>query len=112
MKIWLIGCGSIGRTIAIAMDRTEAIGSIFLFDRSEEAARSLATRLDKAVHVTSIEVLIKNSELVVEAARPFRRGFLVRFPGVLDRTQAETLHGRYLLRPRSELEDLVDGEDL
>jgi 16S rRNA processing protein RimM len=48
--------------------------------------------------------------LVVEAARPFRRGFLVRFPGVLDRTQAEALHGRYLLRPRSELEDLEDGE--
>jgi len=68
LKIGLIGCGSIGRTIAIAMDRTEAIGSIFLFDRSEEQARSLATRLEKAVHVTSIDVLIKNSELVVEAA--------------------------------------------
>jgi len=68
LKIGLIGCGAIGRTIANAMDRTEAIGAIFLFDRSEEAARSLATRLDKAVHVTSIEVLIKNSELVVEAA--------------------------------------------
>jgi aspartate dehydrogenase len=68
LKIGLIGCGAIGRTIAIAMDRTEAIGSIFLFDRSEEQARSLATRLEKAVHVTSIEVLIKNSELVVEAA--------------------------------------------
>ncbi len=68
MKIGLIGCGAIGRTIAVAMDRTEAIGSIFLFDRSEEQARSLATRLEKAVHVTSIEVLIKNSQLVVEAA--------------------------------------------
>lgn len=68
MKIGLIGCGAIGRIIAIAMDRTESIGSIFLFDRSEEQARSLAARLDKAVHVTSIEVLIRNSELVVEAA--------------------------------------------
>jgi len=68
MKIGLIGCGAIGRTIAVAMDRTEAIGAIFLFDRSEESARSLATRLDKGVHVTSIDVLIKNSTLVVEAA--------------------------------------------
>jgi aspartate dehydrogenase len=68
LKIGLIGCGAIGRTIAIAMDRTEAIGAIFLFDRSEEQARSLATRLEKAVHVSSMEVLIKNSELVVEAA--------------------------------------------
>ena len=48
--------------------------------------------------------------LALEAARPFRRGFLVRFPGVLDRTQAEALCGRYLLRPRSELEDLEEGE--
>ena len=68
MKIGLIGCGAIGRTIAVAMDKTEAIGSIFLFDRSEESARSLATRLDKAVHVTSIDVLIKDSSLVIEAA--------------------------------------------
>jgi aspartate dehydrogenase len=68
MKIGVIGCGAIGRVIAVAMDRTESIGAIFLFDRSEEAARSLSARLDKAVHVTSIDVLIKNSELVVEAA--------------------------------------------
>lgn len=68
MKIGLIGCGAIGRTIAVAMDRTEAIGSVFLFDRSEEQARSLATRLEKAVHVTSIDELIKDSQLVVEAA--------------------------------------------
>jgi aspartate dehydrogenase len=68
LKIGLIGCGAIGRTIAVAMDRTESISAIFLFDRSEERARSLATRLEKAVHVTSIDVLIKNSELVVEAA--------------------------------------------
>ncbi len=68
MKIGLIGCGAIGRTIAIAMDRTEAIGAIFLFDRSEERARSLSSRLEKAVHVSSIEVLIAKSELVVEAA--------------------------------------------
>jgi len=48
--------------------------------------------------------------LAVEAARPFRRGFLVRFPGVMDRTQAEAFHGRYLLRPRSELAELEEGE--
>jgi 16S rRNA processing protein RimM len=46
----------------------------------------------------------------IEGARPFRRGFLVRFPGVMDRTQAEALHGRYLFRSRSELEALEEGE--
>ena len=48
--------------------------------------------------------------LAVEAVRPFRRGYLVRFPGVLDRTQAEAFHGRYLLRPMSELEEPEEGE--
>jgi len=48
--------------------------------------------------------------LSIESSRPFRRGFLVRFPGVLDRTGAERLQGRYLLRPLSDLEKLEDGE--
>jgi 16S rRNA processing protein RimM len=48
--------------------------------------------------------------MAVEAVRPFRRGFLLKFPGVTDRTQAEFFHGRYLLRPRTELEELAEGE--
>lgn len=68
MRIGLIGAGAIGRIIANAMDRTESIGSIFLYDRSEERARSLAARLEKAVHVTSVAKLIQKSQLVVEAA--------------------------------------------
>ena len=48
--------------------------------------------------------------LAIEGVRPFRKGFLVSFPGVTDRTRAELLHGRYLLRPRSELEGLEEGE--
>jgi 16S rRNA processing protein RimM len=48
--------------------------------------------------------------LLVRGVRPFRRGFLVTFPGVTDRTQAEVLQGRYLFRPRSELEELEEGE--
>ena len=68
MKIGVIGCGAIGRTICVAMDRTESISAINLFDRSEEQARSLSSRLDKAVHMTDIDKLIANSDLVVEAA--------------------------------------------
>lgn len=68
MKIGLIGCGAIGRIIAIAIDRTEDVEAIFLFDRSEEGARSLAARLEKAVHVTSVDTLISKTDLVIEAA--------------------------------------------
>ena len=46
----------------------------------------------------------------VQAARPFRRGFLVGLEGVEDRTGAEGLQGRYLLRPLEELEELAEGE--
>jgi len=48
--------------------------------------------------------------LSVEGVRPFRRGYLLRLHGVTDRTGAEELRGRYLLRPLEELEELEGGE--
>jgi len=48
--------------------------------------------------------------LRVASARPFRTGWLVSFGGVDDRSQAELLRGRYLLRPADDLEPLADGE--
>ena len=48
--------------------------------------------------------------LRVVSARPFQRGVLVRFGGVDDRTQAELLRGRYVFRPKAELEPLQEGE--
>lgn len=46
----------------------------------------------------------------VEAARPFRKGYLVRFAGVDDRQQAEVLRGHYLFTEADALEPLADGE--
>ncbi|RMH18309.1 MAG: 16S rRNA processing protein RimM, partial [Gemmatimonadetes bacterium] len=37
-------------------------------------------------------------ELTIASVRPYRRGYLVRFEGVETRTQAEALHGRYVLQ--------------
>jgi 16S rRNA processing protein RimM len=48
--------------------------------------------------------------VALEASRPFRRGFLVRFAGVDTRNEAEALQGLYLLRRREELEALDEGE--
>ena len=48
--------------------------------------------------------------LRVEAVRPYRRGLLVRFVGVDDRSQAELLRGRYLFRAVEELEPPAEGE--
>lgn len=48
--------------------------------------------------------------LTIEEVRPYRRGFLVKFAGVDDRTGADLLRGLYLLRPFDTIDDLADGE--
>jgi 16S rRNA processing protein RimM len=48
--------------------------------------------------------------LTIDAARPFKGGFMVKFEGVDDRNSAELLRGRYLLAPFDELEPLGDNE--
>ena len=48
--------------------------------------------------------------LAIEAVRPFRKGWLVRFAGVDDRDVAERLRGRYLLRPAADLEEAAEDE--
>lgn len=47
--------------------------------------------------------------LLVESARPFKGGLLIKFDDLPDRNAAELLRGRYLLAPFDELEPL--GED-
>jgi 16S rRNA processing protein RimM len=46
----------------------------------------------------------------VQEARPFRRGYLLKLEGVGDRNQAGLLRGRYLFRPREEVEEPEEDE--
>ena len=46
----------------------------------------------------------------IQTVRPYRRGFLVKFVGVDDRTAAEHFKGFYLLKPFDEIEELAEGE--
>lgn len=48
--------------------------------------------------------------LTIEEVRPYRRGFLVKFAGVDDRSTADRLRGLYLLRPFDAIDDLAEGE--
>lgn len=48
--------------------------------------------------------------LVVEWSRPFKRGELVKFAGVDDRNDAQTLAGRYVLAERAALAPLEEDE--
>ncbi|MBX6365870.1 MAG: ribosome maturation factor RimM [Gemmatimonadetes bacterium] len=52
----------------------------------------------------------ENEALRVEGAREFKRGLLVKFAGVDDRSAAEALVRRYLLVPLAELAPLEEGE--
>src|SRR5690606_20312770 len=48
--------------------------------------------------------------LAVERRRPFKRGMLVKFEGLDDRTAVEPLAGRYILMPLEKLAPLEEGE--
>lgn len=48
--------------------------------------------------------------LRLEGTRPFKRGYLVSFSGVRDRSDAERIQGRYLLMETDALEPLAEGE--
>jgi len=50
--------------------------------------------------------------VLIEESRPFRRGYLIRVEGVRTRDEAEALRGKYVLRPRDELEEVGEGEFL
>jgi 16S rRNA processing protein RimM len=49
-------------------------------------------------------------ELVVEQARPFKGGFIVRFDAIHDRSEAELWRNRYVLVPANELAPPAEGE--
>ena len=48
--------------------------------------------------------------LIVESARPFKAGLIVKFEDLADRNAADLLRGRYLLAPFDELEPLAEDE--
>jgi 16S rRNA processing protein RimM len=55
---------------------------------------------------------VKNRDetLTVDAVRPFKGGFMIKFDSVADRNEAELLRGRYLLAPFEELDPLDEDE--
>lgn len=53
---------------------------------------------------------IAGDTLAVQAVRPFRKGYLVRFQEVTSRNQAEAVRGRYLFKPFAEVEALEEGQ--
>jgi len=68
MRITIVGCGSIGRTLAEAADCMDEVKRIYLVDLKKEKAEALAALLKKAIVVESVEDELYHCDLVVEAA--------------------------------------------
>ena len=68
MKITLIGCGSIGMTLARHLETDDNIESICILDRKKDAVESLMEECQKVKFVNNIDDSFEKSDLIVEAA--------------------------------------------
>ncbi|MCX5680544.1 MAG: aspartate dehydrogenase [Candidatus Omnitrophica bacterium] len=70
LKVGIIGCGTIGRAIAVACqkDLVDSIDIVALFDIDKDKALTLAKTLKRKVPLLTSPELIKKSGLIVEAA--------------------------------------------
>lgn len=68
MRLGILGCGAIGGAVARFADGEAQIEAIVLFDVVSEPAVRLAENLDKAATARSVDALIEDSDLIVEAA--------------------------------------------
>jgi 16S rRNA processing protein RimM len=64
----------------------------------------------RAVQVEASEEAEEFGALTIESVRPFKRGLLVKFEGLDDRTAIEGLAQRYLQIPMTEVAPLDEGE--
>ena len=68
MRITIVGCGSIGSKLAKAADQMAEVKRIYLIDIRKEIAEKLASELNKAIVVESVEDELYHCDLVIEAA--------------------------------------------
>ena len=68
MRITIVGCGAIGSMLAKAADEMDEVKRIYLIDLKKEKAEKLASSLNKAIVVDSVEDELYHCDLVVESA--------------------------------------------
>ena len=68
MRLGLIGCGSIGSTLARFLQAEPGVAKIIIWDRARTRARELARTMDKVTYVPSFGAMLDEVEVVVEAA--------------------------------------------
>ena len=68
MRITIIGCGSIGSKLAKAADEMAEVKRVYLHDARENVANNVASGLNKAIVINSVEEELYHTDLVIEAA--------------------------------------------
>jgi len=68
MKMTIIGCGSIGTTLARFLETMDEIELVHVFDTKKEAVESLQKECQKVRYATNPEAAFESSDLVVETA--------------------------------------------
>ncbi|MBI5000695.1 MAG: aspartate dehydrogenase [Euryarchaeota archaeon] len=68
MKVCIIGAGSIGRTIARALEQFDEVERFYVFDKSKSKVESLVQDCAKAKATDDIEDVLGEVGLVIEAA--------------------------------------------
>ncbi len=86
-------------------------GELFIWPLTDHPDRTFAPGVELHVADGSGERPDPSLDaLRIREARGYRKGALVSFDGVGDRDTAATLHGRYLVRPFSEVEPRAEDE--
>ena len=80
VRVGLVGCGTIGSRLALALQREHAQVArlVALHDSDRRQAQALARRLRPAPALVSLPALIRQSQLVIEAASVEAAGDVVR----------------------------------
>ena len=79
VRVGLVGCGTIGSRLALALQRdyADVARLIALYDIDRSHALALHHRLPRPAPITSLAALIRQSQLVIEAASAAAAGSLV-----------------------------------
>jgi len=68
VRVGIIGCGAIGTTLAKYLEEEPNVEHLLIADRTETCALKLASRLTKAGSTDSVERMIQEVDVVIEAA--------------------------------------------
>ncbi|MDO9537466.1 MAG: aspartate dehydrogenase [Thermoplasmata archaeon] len=68
MKMTIIGCGSIGKTLARFLETMDEVELVHVFDTKQKAVEELMTECQKVRYANNLEDAFEKSDLIIETA--------------------------------------------